>query len=101
MGQGCGGTGLAGLDQELVGIETLALQGDEQIPGLQRAGVGVHAREHGLAVADQPCLGDMRLDQLQRLLQGHHDRFFPSRAASALRASAMSENGWRWPAVSW
>ena len=29
MGQGCGGTGLAGLDQELVGIETLALQGDE------------------------------------------------------------------------
>src|SRR2546430_11384405 len=39
--------------------------------------------------------GDMRLDQLQRLLQGHHDRFFPSRAASALSASAIDRKSTR------
>ena len=86
--------------QKIMGVKTLALQGYKQIPSLQRAGVGMHARNADAAVSDQAGLGDMHLDQLQCFLQGHHDRFFPSRTASAFCASSMSENGWRTPFVS-
>ena len=93
LGNGCDSPGSARLRKKIMGIKTLALQGHKQVPCLQCARVRVHAREHQLSISDQSGFGDMRLDQLQRFLQGHHDRFFPSRAASALCASAMSENG--------
>ena len=100
-GQRCYSTRAFSLRQKIMGVKTLALQGYEQIPVLQRARIGVHARQHSVAVADQAGLGDMRLDQLQRFCQGHHDRIFPSRTVSAFCASAISENGWRTPFVSW
>ena len=37
----------AGLRQEVMGIEALALERHEQVAGLQAAGVGVHARDRG------------------------------------------------------
>ena len=99
-GNGSRRTSSLRLRQKIMGVKTLALQGYKQVPCLQRAGVGMHAIKARAAVTDQSGLGDMRLDQLQRFCQGHHDRFFPSRIASAFCASTMSENGWRTPFVS-
>ena len=107
MGNGGGGAGRAGLGQKGVGVETLALQGHEQVAGLQRAGVGVHARQRRGAVAHQARGRDAGAQQLEGLLQRHHGGVVgvahatAPRRASASRACAMSENGWRWPAVSW
>ena len=60
--------GRLGLRQEVVRIEAFALERDEEITGLQRAGVAVHAQDVGRTVADQRGAGQ----QFVRVLQGHH-----------------------------
>src|SRR5450830_1741341 len=99
FGQGGAGAGCGGLVQEVVGIETLAPQGHEQVAGLQRAGVGVHPLQGGVGLAQQARAGQGG----GHFSQGEHaGRQRPSPLGR--RASSMiiwSENGWRTPSISW
>jgi hypothetical protein len=77
---------VARLGDEVVGVEALAAQRDEQVAGLQRAGVGVHALRSRPAVADERP--PVQAAACWRVNMGAH-----ARASSARRACAWSENG--------
>lgn len=91
---------LARLGQKLVRVETLALERHEQVARRQRARVAVHAHDERGTVAHEARAGHEGM----HLRQGHHRPAVHAaslRSESASRACAMSENGWRRPAVSW
>jgi hypothetical protein len=83
-----------------VGVETLAAQRDEQVAGLQRAGVAVHALQRRGAVAHQRgAAGQQRVGLGQR-----HHRVGPPGdpcGAAPARFTSLSEEGARTPATSW
>ena len=88
----------ARLGQEVVRVETLALERDEQVAHAQRARVGVHALERARAVADEHRPGHQRggFGEREHLVHATHPLF--ARPASA---SSTSENGSRTPLISW
>ena len=75
--------GCACLEQEFVGIEALAAQGDEQVAGAQTARVGVHAADRDRTVADELRPGQRRREQRVRLGERHHRRH-AARASSSV-----------------
>jgi len=91
------GTGCLRLGKEIMRIEMFAAQGDEQVAGLQAAGVAVNAEQRDGTIADERRSGKQRV----RLGQGHHHADAPARAASAALASSTSEKWCFTPAISW
>ena len=88
-----------GLGQEAVRVETLALQGDEEVARLQGARVGVHAGKARGRVADQRARQAPCAQGFGGLAQGPVHR--PALSMSAARACCASSKGWRMPAISW
>jgi len=78
---------------EVVAVETLALERDEEIALGQRARVGRHAVEAHV-LAEHPTV-----DRARRRRGIHHSR--SSCRASAVAATSASENGVRTPSRSW
>ena len=85
---------VARLGDEVVGIEVVALERHEEVAGLQRAGVRVHALHFDGAVAHEAALhpggGALEVEHAGHFL-----------ALSAACACAWSENGCLTPAISW
>jgi hypothetical protein len=78
--------------EEIVPIEALAAQRDEKLPAPDAAAVGRDAVEAGVGSARATAA------QGRGFAERHHRC---PRIASAARATASSENGRRWPAISW
>ena len=88
--------------QEVVRVETLALERDEQIAGAGAAAVGRHAFERDAVVAEHGRAGDQRGGFTQR--EHAHSpppRACVARAASARRAWSASEKARFLPLISW
>ena len=81
--------------EEVVRIEALALQRDEQVARLQRAGVAVDPLDRERRIADEAS----RRQQRVGLGQGHHHA--APRSRNAAPASSMSEYAMRTPPMSW
>ena len=91
-------TGLGRGGNEIVAVEALAAQRDEELSGCQRTAVGAHALEAGQRGEVRP----VRSQRARGIVQRHHcvfPRVCQPRRAS--RACSRSENGRRWPRISW
>jgi hypothetical protein len=82
------GARCAGVRQEGIGVKALALERDEQVARLQRAGVGVHAR-HGVAHRPPGAPGE-RWRESPGLLQVIMPMRWPPGRRSAPAPAAMS-----------
>ena len=60
LGQGRNGPLCLGVRQEIMGVETVAAQGHEQVAGLQAARIGVHAQNVFGQGAHHPGAGQLR-----------------------------------------
>ena len=88
LAHGRHGAGFTRLREEAVGIETLALEGNEQVTGLQRARIGMHALHGGGAIAHQNGLRQPPGCLIQRHHRGAH-AVAPSRACCTRLSSAI------------
>jgi hypothetical protein len=86
-----GGPRRRGAFQEPVAVEALAAQRDKELSRAQRARVGRYAAEAHIGTARA------RAEHGGRRREVHHA---PLPRCKALRATAASENGRRWPAIS-